>query len=226
MEITAYKKMPENVVQIVSDAAKQIGYHVFYDEWEEDFECYYGMWNGEELISFLSVCVSDDVEITGFTMPQYRKQGYFKTLFLKAREVLLEQGITEIIYTVENGEKAPDYCEYLLVKSIENVEKYKDSGIKYKNGAYYLYEAQKEVAHINIEDTGKYMNIYDVFVEEEYRNKGCATALLSGALSDMKRFGKDVILHVNSTNQYACKLYFAAGFEILQQLDYYRYRLG
>ena len=79
--------------------------------------CFYIYYENTFPISFLSVFVPDGTyaEVTGFTLPGYRKKGHFKELLNCAKEELKDRGLT--FYVVSDG-KSPDAQAMLAHKEM------------------------------------------------------------------------------------------------------------
>lgn len=72
----------------------------------KELPCFYMAYDHGKLKAFLTTFVptSEVAEITGFTAPKARRKGYFKNLFLFAKEILLEAGVKKVLFQLEpNG---------------------------------------------------------------------------------------------------------------------------
>lgn len=62
------------------------------------------LYNNYKLISMLSMCIPsiNKAEITAYTLPRYRRKGYFKTLLTKAVEELKMFDVQDILFVCES----------------------------------------------------------------------------------------------------------------------------
>lgn len=92
------------------------------------------------------------------------------------------------------------------------------------NTDYLLYmndDAAEPCAVCSIDYGEKQTCIYDVYVDEDMRNKGVGTFFIANLLNDYFESNKNpLVLQVSSKNAAAVKLYKKAGFNITEQLDY------
>ncbi len=82
----------------------------------EDLNCFFLYYHQEKLISILTIYQAEEfeVEITGYTLPEYRRQGYFTELLYEAEEELLQIGIDRITFAVETkGEDSKHFLRSL-----------------------------------------------------------------------------------------------------------------
>ena len=106
----------------------------------------------EKLISLIYMFIprKKEAEISAYTMPEYRRRGYFKELLLRAIKELQEYNIPDILFVCEsqskNGKEVIkhihgkyDFTEYVLKYNSENniVKKHNDSRLE-------LYKAKLE----------------------------------------------------------------------------------
>jgi ribosomal protein S18 acetylase RimI-like enzyme len=73
-----------------------------------EIDCFYLLYDGESLVSFLSlfVLLQDEAEVSAYTLPDFRKRGYFHTLFEKAAEELKKYGIAKVLFVCEPAGRA------------------------------------------------------------------------------------------------------------------------
>lgn len=95
--------------------------------------CFYIYYENTFPISFLSLFIPDGTyaEVTGFTLPGYRKKGHFAELLACAKEELKDQDLT--FYVVSDGkspdaqamlahkEMAVEYSEMMMAASLEQL---------------------------------------------------------------------------------------------------------
>ncbi|WP_032120858.1 GNAT family N-acetyltransferase [Clostridium amazonitimonense] len=84
-------------------------------------------YEGDKLVSFLNIFMptSKEGEISACTLPEYRKKGYFKSLFNKALQELYKYRVEDVLLVVEENSEVGktiainlgakyDFSEYLL----------------------------------------------------------------------------------------------------------------
>ena len=69
----------------------------------ENFPAFFLMYQGNTLVSFLSVFVpnEEECEIYANTLPRYRQEGYFRKLYEMAQEQIKNYGISKIYFVNE-----------------------------------------------------------------------------------------------------------------------------
>lgn len=99
----------------------------------EDMTCFYLHYIDDMLISALVIeqLGQEEAEITGYTLPAFRRQGYFYNLLDKALDELFAYDIYKVILPVENVSKSGsvvasllgkyEYSEYMLVHNLKNL---------------------------------------------------------------------------------------------------------
>ncbi len=206
----------------------------------EEFPCFYMMYDGSRLVSYLSVFIPDETqcEIYGGTLPSERGKGYFKRLLSEALTHIRKYGIERKLMVIEPGCK--DMEEYLTKinakfedsdflmsydKSVKPVPKktLKMTHEKKENTEYYqtLLDGEK-IGSCKVEFTRTQAVIYDFMVEEEYRTKGYGTETLLLILKHVLETDIDkILLHVNGANKAAHIMYSHHGFVEEQQIDYW-----
>lgn len=164
--------------------------------------CFYIYYENTFPISFLSVFVPDGTyaEVTGFTLPGYRKKGHFTELLACAKEELKDRGLA--FYIVSDG-KSPDaqamldhnrmdvaYSEMMMAASMERLaqmETQAPSGelVGYESGEdddffsleqeedeYVLYQGEEAVAWCKLAFFPGTAYLYGFEVEESLRRQG------------------------------------------------------
>lgn len=73
------------------------------DNYQEDLNSYFCYYGETTLLSVLIIYqpFPGEAEITAYTLPSYRRQGYFKALFQKAKKELKKFGIHQAAFVVE-----------------------------------------------------------------------------------------------------------------------------
>ena len=118
-----------------------------------------------------------------------------------------------------------DFNDYTRLKCAvpEGLHEY-ESFFSDDNTDYLLYmndDAAEPCAVCSIDYGEKQTYIYDVYVDEDMRNKGVGTFFIANLLNDYFESNKNpLVLQVSSKNAPAVKLYKKAGFNITEQLDY------
>ncbi len=207
----------------------------------EEFPCFYLMYDGSRLVSYLSVFIPDNTqcEIYSATLPTERGQGYFKCLLSEAMKHIRQFGITYRCVVKEPASKdMDDYLErlnatlvdedYLL--SYDMAVKPEPKGILKLNyrkvgstGIYEAYKGDKQVGSCQVEYAGQSAVIHDVEVEESERGQGYGTETLLLVLEHLMGEGvARIVLHVNGANEVAYNMYVGHGFLEEQRIEYWR----
>ena len=206
----------------------------------EEFPCFYMMYDGSRLVSYLSVFIPDDsqCEIYGGTLPEERGKGYFKRLLSEALAHIREFGIERKLVVIEPGCKdMEEYLtkinakhedsDYLMTydKSVKPVPQkiLKLTHEKKDNTEYYeTFKDGQKVGSCKVEFTRTQAVIYDFKVEENERGKGYGTETLLLILKNVLENDADkILLHVNGANTVAHAMYSHHGFVEEQQIDYW-----
>lgn len=233
-------------MELTEQCAKADGTHgVSFLEQElneiEEFPCFYMMYDGSRLVSYLSVFIPDEsqCEIYGGTLPEERGKGYFKRLLSEALGHIREYGIEKKLVVTEPGCK--DMEEYLIKinskledtdylmtydksakpkpqKSLKMTH-HKDNNTEH----YETYKDGQKVGSCKVEFTRTQAVIYDFMVEESERGKGYGTETLLLILNNILENDADkILLHVNGANTVAHVMYSHHGFVEEQKIDYWR----
>ncbi len=93
-----------------------------------EIDSFYLLYDGNTLVSFLSMFIPtrDVSEISAYTLPEYRRRGYFHLLFQKAAAELKKHGLNKILFVhepqsddaksvLEHYHSEYDFTEYLLI---------------------------------------------------------------------------------------------------------------
>lgn len=232
-------------MELTEQCAKADGTHgVSFLEQElneiEEFPCFYMMYDGSRLVSFLSVFIPDEkqCEIYGGTLPEERGKGYFKRLLAEAlthiksygierRLVVIEPGCREMEeYLIKINAKHED-TDYLMSydKNVTPVPQkiLKLTNEKKDNTEYYeTYKGDTLIGSCKVEFTRTQAVIYDFKVEESERGRGYGTETLLLILKHILKSDADrILLHVNGANTAAHMMYSHHGFVEEQQIDYW-----
>ncbi len=181
-------------------------------------------------------------ECIAWTLPEYRRHGFFSRLLDFALEQLEEQ---DILFPVPGSRPCPDTLAALNALgaefySHEFAMEWTGSHVNHEWGAYgeftlcpsketpSLWELYRKGALCGTARTEHLPDsavcLHHVEIIPELRRQGCGTAFLLLLLPQLKRQGvRRVILHVSGVNQAALSLYRKTGFAVTQTLSYYLY---
>ena len=192
-------------------------------------------YTGSELIGFLSYFNADVPEISGIVHPKFRRQKVFSHMFetvenkLMNKEIVfsgreLYPGFTKTALSL--GGSNP-YHEYLLKWNKKTIFSgnlgilYDSSSAgQYRDFDFWINECQ--VGHCSLFTDSAAVNIFDVYIEPEFRGLGYGKAMLNRLLSHISgQSNKNIILQVSEKNKPACNLYFTNGFEVIDSVLYY-----
>jgi Acetyltransferases len=73
-----------------------------------EIDCFYLLYDEEKLISFLSLFIpmQSEAEVSAYTLPEFRRKGYFHTLFEKTVQELKNHGIAKVLFVCEPAGRA------------------------------------------------------------------------------------------------------------------------
>lgn len=205
------------------------------------FPCFYMMYRGDTLVSFLSVFMPDEnqCEIYGNTLPEYRNKGYFKRLWKEALTHIQEWGIENVFFVNEpesvSGQAVlkelgavHDRTEYLMSYDMsvkpEPAGKLEITYSKDDNTEIYgTYVGNTPIGSCKVEFTRTHAVIYDFQILPEHRGNGYGTEMLLMILKHlMEEEVSKILLHVSGANTAAHAMYSHHGFVSEEQLDYWR----
>lgn len=233
MKYISTNTLDENVLSQLIDLCDSYDYEPYFAAHiESEHPHFYYVMDENRLISFLSLMPSEknSVELSAFTYPKYRHQGYFSTLLKTALENY-PQILSDSKINLNFVHNTISHSEYLM--SISPSEFHKPEGVEIIE---YVYEYEDECEYIYVLMTDNLAAgllkitrgsdhtacLHHVFIRKPYRRKGYGKGLLKGALElFFMENNCNIILHVTGTNTAACKLYNSLGFEIIQSLDFY-----
>ena len=184
--------------------------------------CFYIYYENTFPISFLSLFIPDGTyaEVTGFTLPGYRKKGHFEELLACAKEELKDQGLT--YYIVSDG-KSPDtqamlahkgciveYSECMMAASLEQLaamevaapsaelagyepgeDDEKLFALEQEEDEYVLYQADEPVAWCKLAFFPGTAYLYGFEVEESLRRHGYGKYFLKMLAESLLAWQKD-----------------------------------
>lgn len=192
----------------------------------------------------IGFCAISKNELTGFVADSYRHHGIFSRLVRTAADKFFATNNDSFLYfeapsfyesLIKNHDNIKYYySEYLMKLDFNDYTRLKcavpeglheyDSFFSDDNNDYLLYmndDAAEPCAVCSIDYGEKQTCIYDVYVDEDMRNKGVGTFFIANLLNDYFENNKNpLVLQVSSKNAAAVKLYKKAGFNITEQLDY------
>lgn len=192
----------------------------------------------------IGFCAISGNELTGFVADSYRHHGIFSRLVRTAADKFFDKNSDSFLYfeapsfyesLIKNHDNIKYYySEYLMKLDFNGYTRLKcavpeglheyDSFFSDDNNDYLLYmndDAAEPCAVCSIDYGEKQTCIYDVYVDEDMRNKGVGTFFIANLLNDYFENNKNpLVLQVSSKNAAAVKLYKKAGFNITEQLDY------
>ncbi len=209
-----------------------------------NFPCFYLLYNGSSLISFLSIFIpsESECEIYANTLPAHRRCGYFDKLLDSAISNIHNYGIKKILIVNEPSCTAGNqflsqssnitfaYSEYLMrynMKTIPNpsgaltIEYHTEDNTEF----FTSYLDGEPIGKCNVEHSRGVATIYGFEVTPCYRGKGYGTETL---LLVLKRLLDSkchkILLQVNGANRAAHIMYSHHGFVSQEQLDYWEYK--
>ena len=192
----------------------------------------------------IGFCAISGNELTGFVADSYRHHGIFSRLVRTAADKFFATNNDSFLYfeapsfyesLIKNHDNIKYYySEYLMELDFNDYTRLKcavpeglheyESFFSDDNTDYLLYmndDAAEPCAVCSIDYGEKQTCIYDVYVDEDMRNKGVGTFFIANLLNDYFENNKNpLVLQVSSKNAAAVKLYKKAGFNITEQLDY------
>lgn len=245
----------------------------------EDLKCFY-LFYEEALLGFLELTAitEEDIELTAFVHPEYRRRGIFRKMLSEAFRECRKHQVNELVYYLNPKHQAAkealisvkaDYAhsEYQMVlplsSSLKNEKPAKASEITVKEikesqeefyiqhmnslfdmdeeesrerlcearedeniKTYLVYDGEKTVGFYSLFYGNTAITLFDFGVCKEYQGKGYAKAMLYiifERIQEIKNSGlSNVLLHVSSENKIGTKLYLDFGFQVKEQLDYYK----
>lgn len=206
-----------------------------------DFPCFYLLYEGSTLISFLSIFIpnTEECELYGYTRPSYRKKGYITSLLDLAKKQLKNYNINSVYLLCEpisrsgllmlNAFNAQlNTSEYMMKfdikskvtpKHILSLKKEINSESEY----YKLFLGKKLIGTCNVDQSNFCTTIYNFEIIKKMRGKGYGKESLLLIIENLIEHGYDnIILHLSSDNTIAYNLYTKNGFTIIKQIDYFK----
>ena len=212
-----------------------------------DFDCFYMLYEGDDLLSFLSVFQPDGYcpYVYAMTHPEHRKKGYFSQLyecfldelgFFKFESVSFPLSpdntiAPDIIKSMGGFESKTEYIlSYDLAKHKKNEDNTltltsttnEDGSITYYMQDYALKRFKRTIGSLIITPDDKIVCLSDFEISKSKRNRGYGRTMLNLLCEDLinKHYEK-ILLQVSSTNPNAFHLYESFGFIKSSCLKYY-----
>lgn len=215
--------------------------------YSDNFNCFYLHFNDDLLTGFLSVFAptNEEFNIYACTLPSFRNQGIFTTLFKEFKEEIHTLNNIKILFPINMNNFSADLSIDLLKKH----------NFKYNTSDYIMkYDLLKSITPIDnifieleyeenddseyeislwIKDTyiggcliyygnDDSATIYQYGIVDEYQNKGYGKTGLILILNFLQNKNiKSAILHVTGENKKACSLYLGCGFDIICEEQYF-----
>ncbi len=207
----------------------------------KEYPCFFLMYNGGTLVSFVSVFIPEEgeCEIYANTLPGARGKGYFQRLLELVKEKNRDYGI-EKVYIVndptcisgtatlqEIGAKL-ESSDYLMRynKDIKPEPKRMFELVVEEDGTQERYKAlsgETEIGHCYVEHSRDTASIFGFWIEEKHRGNGYGTEMLLLLIEHLLKHGSNkILLHVNNANKAAHNMYSHHGFIHDEQIDYWR----
>lgn len=202
--------------------------------------CFYIYYENTFPLSFLSVFIPDGTyaEVTGYTLPGYRKKGHFEELLACAKEELKDYDLD--FYLVSDG-KSPDaagmleykgweysHSERMMAVSMESLAELDTSRdpqaytLLSEEGTYTLQQYDQTIGTCKLAYfPGGTAYLYGFEIQASLRRQGYARLFLKKLAQFGKETNHTLLLQVGSRNEPACRLYESCGFQITEQLNYY-----
>lgn len=191
------------------------------------------------ILSYIGIYITPDncAEISGATLPSCRNCGYFTELLNNVWELLTSHGITDIFSEYNNIPSCYtatySHSEYMLVRKwtpdispvplIFSVEVIDTSVLNNISIEFKGNEVVRPAGHAYITGSIDFACLHDVEIYEEFRNNHYGTYLVKTACEYFfSKYHRNLYLHVSGLNTAAMKLYCNTGFEINEEIKYYR----
>lgn len=206
-----------------------------YDNFSKLPWLYYCTYNSQ-IVGFVSVYVinTQNVEICGFVLPEYRRNKIATNLF--ARVVCDFNSVSfQLSLTPDNdfGKRFIKKMGFEYCSTECSMQLKKEQHVTYSNALSLTPEKQDDEiivrallagTEIGISVISVFDNIvciHDVEVYEEFRGKGYGYRLIGTLLNHIFEKYDSAILHVTKENEPAYRLYKKIGFEVVEELEYY-----
>ena len=173
-------------------------------------------------------CDSELNEAFGMVTPKYRQQSIFKDLLTRLKQntqgnltfygkpeyTLMTICAEALGYTKTTTELLMIYNNSISPREWEYDAFEDDNSFSY-------YIDDNFIGSCSIFETDTTINIYEVFVEEAYRNQGYGSLIIEDVLWSISASGKNIILQVSQNNVSAMKCYEKCGFIVKDAIVFY-----
>lgn len=207
-----------------------------------DFPCFFLLYSGFELVSFLSVFIPDsfECEIYACTRPDMRKKGFFSRLFETAITQLEIYDIPTVLF-VNSPESRSGVASLISIgASYQNSEyvlkfdnslspspdHYLDLQPVNQDGkeGFFSFLDGRYVGKCLIDSTQGSATIHGFEIMPVLRGAGYGRETLHLVLEKLISLGhENILLHLSGSNKAAYRLYTTNGFKILHQIDYWAF---
>lgn len=201
----------------------------------QDFDSFLLAMDNDTPVGFIAASAFDEAsyEIIGAVIPARRKRGIFRKMLEEFNNYFSPQ---KIVFSGKSTYNGFSECAHSLGYSIIHSEhlmvfdrnKFGPEAVTVletefdeETSTYYYYLEDNYVGCCSICDEMYTINIFDVFVEPEYRNNGYGSMIISDILWDLVNSGKKIQLQVAGHNHSALKLYKKCGFTITDTIILY-----
>lgn len=207
--------------------------------------CFYIYYENTYPVSFLGVFMPDKstAEISGFTLPGYRRKGHFKELLECAQKELADKNLD--FYVVSDGKskeaqemlahmgKTAAYSETMMAAPLSHLQKMSfvpGTGIRAAEEEFQVEENKEEclltcggqvLGRCRLAYFPGTVYLYGFTIDKSVRRQGLGRLFLKRLACAQREEIHTMLLQVGSRNEAACGLYRACGFQVTEQLDYY-----
>ena len=210
----------------------------------ENFPAFFLMYQGNTLVSFLSVFVpnEEECEIYANTLPRYRQEGYFRKLYETAQEQIKNYGISKIYFVNEPnclaGSEALgrlgaklETSEYLMSYNMRiepKVQNILDMEISETEDGEWIetFRDGEKIGSVHVAIDHNVATIYNLEIESRYRGRRFGVETLNLTVKHLREINCcKIILHVSGSNRVAYRMYSHHGFVHVEQVDYWLKRV-
>ncbi len=224
------KKQIEDVNSLASACSEYDGlsYEPYTGE-DEGCDIFVLAYDGIQLIGFLSCFCDTEIEMSGLVLPKRRINGIFSDMYNYINE---EYELDNIVFSGRDEYPGMSECahrlgfgnsyhEYLMSYTSYDRLVLTNLNVVEDNGKYTYSNDNRIIGHCSLYIEERMINIYDVYVNEEYRGQGFGSVILSDILYRLSNCSKQIILQVSERNKAACRLYLTHGFKIIDSVVFY-----
>ena len=201
--------------------------------------CFYIYYENTYPISFLSLFIPDGrhAEVTGFTLPGYRKKGCFRELLDCARRELSDRALTwhlvsdgksgDAMAMIRHMNLEKSHSEMMMAAPLEHLTglearaKAEKAAVIRAEEECLLKSGERILGRCRLAYFPGIVYLYSFEIAEEERRKGYGRLFLKLLAESQKEGIHTMLLQVGSGNEAACRLYGSCGFTVTEQLDYY-----